>query len=249
MGYEANRRVETSARTFAIIERLGEVDRMGVSALADELEMSKGIVHNHLSTLRELGYVRKLDDGYQLSPQLLTLGLRARSNASLYRFADGLCSEFAAQLDAGVALCQHTDGDCTVIETYGIASTADLGVGTALPLGASLVGLVVALAGGRDRSPVEDTSTYDIETLRTSLDADGYATGPLSTERADDCVAAPVLDGNGECHGGVGVLLPPDQRDRVGEATGTLRDRIEARFDAGWAGTRSFATEKHSWMG
>ena len=36
--------------------------KLGVSALAAELNVSKGIVHNHLSTLRELGYVRKVGE-------------------------------------------------------------------------------------------------------------------------------------------------------------------------------------------
>lgn len=55
MDYEVNRRIATSARTFSIVEHLSAVDAAGVSTLADELDMSKGIVHNHLSTLRELG--------------------------------------------------------------------------------------------------------------------------------------------------------------------------------------------------
>jgi DNA-binding IclR family transcriptional regulator len=247
MGYEANRRVEASARTFAIVERLSEADRAGVSALAEDLGMSKGIVHNHLSTLRELGYVRKVDDDYQLAPRLLRVGLRARSNAALYRFAADLCEAFATQLDTGVVLCQHADGDCTVLDAYTLPSGSDLGAGTTFPLGGSLVGLVSALAG--DDAPADVDAAYDIATVRASLDAEGYAVGPLSPDHGD-CVAVPIVD-DGEVHGSVGVLLPADEgaRERVTEATASLRDRVEARFDSGWTGERSFATEKHSWVG
>lgn len=250
MAYEANRRVEASARTFAIVERLSETDSAGVSALAADLEMSKGIVHNHLSTLRELGYVRKLGDDYQLTPRLLGQGLRARSNARLYRYAADLCEEVAAHLDTGVVLCQHAADDCTVVDAAGLPPGADLGVGTTLPLAESLVGLVTLIAGNADEPPADAGTAYDFAGIRASLDADGYATGPLSPDHGG-CVAAPILDAAGDCHGSIGVVLPAGEqaRQRVTEATASLRDRIEARFDSGWAGERSFATEKHSWIG
>ncbi|MDS0282749.1 helix-turn-helix domain-containing protein [Haloarcula onubensis] len=251
MNYEANRRVETSARTFAIVERLSALDRVGVSALADELGMSKGIVHNHLCTLRELGYVRKVDDRYQLSPKLLGVGLRARSNAPLYRFGHDLCREFAGQADTGVALCQHTDGDCLVVDAYEVAPTTDLAVGTALGLSGSLVGLAIRLASGE--GGVDAAGEYDIDALRASFEAAGSVTGPFSTSHEQDGVAVPVLGTDGACHGGVGVLLPEghtdQRRQRLTEATRSLRTRIERRFDAEWPGERSFATEKHSWVG
>ena len=250
MNYEANRRVETSVRTFAIVERLSALDRAGVSALADDLEMNKGIVHNHLCTLRELGYVRKIDERYQLSPELLRVGLRARSNAPLYRFGHDLCREFATQVDAGVLLCQHTDSDCLVVDTYEVASTTDLAVGTTLPLSSSLVGVVIQLASRGD-SAVADG--YDIDELRASFDTAGCVTGQFSESHTHDSVAVPVLGTDGECHGGVGVVLSEghtdQRRQRLIEATRSLRDRIEGRFDSEWAGERSFATEKHSWVG
>jgi len=251
MGYEAKRRVETSARTFAIVERLSEGEGMGVSHLADELEMSKGIVHNHLSTLRELGYVRKTGDRYQLSARLLRVGLRARSNTELYRVADGLCAEFAEQLDTRALLCAHSDTVCTVVERYGSQRTTDIDIGTTFPLTDSLVGLVTLLAA-RDEEFDEASDSYDIAELRRSLKTVGYVTGPLSPDHDDYCVAVPILD-DGTCHGSVGVLLADGERDahlgRVTEATASLRDRIEQRFDGGWTGERSFATEKHSWIG
>jgi len=252
MGYEATRRVEASARTFAIVERLSESSRLGVSELADELDMSKGIVHNHLSTLRELGYVRQTEDKYQLSPRLLGVGLRARSNTELYRVAGGLCDEFAEQLDISAVLCCHGDTDCTVIQRYGDQSTTDIGVGTTFPLADSLVGLAIRLADSGDDGPVDGTGPYDVADLRRSLERFGYVTGPLSRAYDVSGVAVPILD-EGECRGGVAVLLADDERDQrldnVTGATASLRDRIEGRFDAGWTEERSFATEKHSWIG
>lgn len=253
MRYEANRRVETSARTFAIVEQLSLDDRVGVSSLADELGMSKGIVHNHLSTLRELGYVRKIGSEYQLSPQLLGLGLQARSNAQLYDVSHELCQEFASQLNTGVVLCQHTTSDCTVIDAYHLPPISNLAVGTELPLLQSLIGLVIQLTSNGDRSLSAGAGEYDTEELKQDLDATGYGTGPLSATHESYCVAFPIVAEDGECHGGIGIILTAEQRDQrlqqISEAASSLRERIERRFDSGWGGERSFATEKHSWIG
>lgn len=253
MNYEANRRVETSAKTFAIVERLSEIDRAGVSALAADLDMSKGIVHNHLSTLRELGYVRKLGDDYQLSPRLLQLGLQARSSTQLYRFGHELCREFASQLDSAVLLCQHTADDCTVIDAHGVPATMDIAIGTDLSLSRSLIGLAVQLTIPPTDGTVSSVPEYDLDHLRSTLDTAGYVTGDLSPEYDVDCIAVPLRDDDGECHGGMGVVLPEGEteqrRQRLAEAITSFRDRIERRFDSGWGEERSVATEKHTWIG
>lgn len=251
MDYEANRPVEASARTFAIVERLSTVEISGVSAIAGDLDMSKGIVHNHLSTLRELGYVTKVDDGYQLSPKLLAVGISARSNTPLYQFGSDIVAPFAEQFDVSVVVCQRSGGSCTVLDAYKIPPALDLGVGTELPIRESLVGLVQAV----EDSVVDpdNTAEYDVESVTEDLEADGYAVGRLATDRSTECIAVPILDEEGACRGSVGVLLPErygDQRlQRLCEATGSLRTRIEDRYEAGWTAERSFATEKHSWIG
>jgi len=251
MEYEANRRVETSARTFEIMEHLCQVDTAGVSALAAELGMNKGIVHNHLSTLRELGYVRKIDDSYELSPKQLAVGFRNRSNASLYQFGGDLVRSFAEQFDVGVLVCQRAGGECVVIDAYGVSERLDIATGAVLPLYDSLVGLVLALEDGTiDAVP---TTAFDIDSVQRSLDVADYAVGRLSGDVAADCVAVPVLDESGACRGCIGVVLPDDlgdqQRERISEAAGSLRHRIEDRFETGWTEERSFATEKHTWVG
>lgn len=251
MEYEANRPVEASARTFAIIERLSAGEASGVSALAADLDMSKGIVHNHLSTLRELGYVIKVDDGYTLSPKLLAVGIHARSNTPLYQFGTDLARPFADQFDVGVVVCQRSGSDCTVLDASNVPQTLDIAAGTALPLRESLIGLVQAIEDSV--VDIEDTVEYDLDSVTASLDTDGYAVGKLATDISIDCIAVPIADRDDACRGSVGVLLPKnyvDQRlQQLCEASSSLRTRIEDRFQAGWTAERSFATEKHSWIG
>ncbi|MUW13684.1 helix-turn-helix domain-containing protein [Halorubrum sp. CBA1125] len=253
MVYEANRRVETSVRTFAILEHLGDGGQTGVSELATELDMNKGIVHNHLSTLRELGYVQKINENYQLTPKLLAVGFQARSNAPLYQFATNICSDFANQLDVSVVLVQQSTTECTIIDTHNIPESSDLTVGTTMPSGSSLVGLVVRVASPHEIETNAETGQYDIEQIRSEIEMDGYSSGPITAELPTKCVAIPIVDDDGECHGSVGVLLPNSHQEerlqRITDETVTLRERIENRFNSGWTGERSFTTEKHTWVG
>jgi len=251
MTYEANRRVETSARTFGIVERLAAEGPMGVSALAADLDTSKGIVHNHLSTLREIGYVRLVGNEYELSAKMLTVGLQARANTALYRYADGLIEDFADRFDTGTVLFQRSDTACSVIAAHRIPPTLDLTLGTVLPVRDSLAGLVMLREDERDGDGVNTdyTATQSLETLTEY----GYAIGPIATDVAKRCIALPIVDDGDECHGCVGVILAdslPDHRlERITEAAVTLRERVESRHQSGWTTERSFATEKHAWIG
>lgn len=87
MPTDAKHPVKTTERTLEIVETLGEVGSAGVTELADRTGLGKSAVHNHLTTLREHGYVTRSDDGYRLSLKFLTLGGRVRSRHELYRIA------------------------------------------------------------------------------------------------------------------------------------------------------------------
>jgi DNA-binding IclR family transcriptional regulator len=250
MTYEANRPVKTSIRTFEIVEQLSRTDAVRVSELAAELETSKGIIHNHLSTLRELGYVRQADDGYQLSPKLLRVGFRTRSNSRLYTFAHDFLNAFASQFETGVVLVETAGSDCVVVDAHAVPDTAAVGVGTAIPNSTSIVGQ--AISALNDTTDQHASADDDTATLGHSLAEQGYTVGSLSEEVPLNCAAAPIVDDAGDCYGCLGVLLSEElsdqQRQRITEATVRLRERIETRFRSGWDDTRSFATEKHSWI-
>lgn len=80
--------VQATATTFAIIELLRDREEAGVTELATELDVSKSAVHNHLSTLSSLGYVRGNDGAYRLTHRFLRLGLTMRERNPVYRAAE-----------------------------------------------------------------------------------------------------------------------------------------------------------------
>lgn len=251
MTYEANRRVETSARTLRIIEHLSEVGSIGVSTLANELGLNKGIVHNHLSTLRERGYVRKIGGEYRLSPKMLTTGIRCRSNDELYLHSNELLADFANRHDRGVVLFVRAATECHVVSTYRVPTRHVLDTGVTVPVRQSLPGKVILEAetptGGGEPSPA-----HGDETIAHSLDSSGYVTGPLTPGLSSKLVVLPVIDGQANCHGAFGVLLHGGEEESrvqsIAESASALRERIETRFSPDKSSERSFATEKHSWL-
>lgn len=249
MTYEATRRVETSARTFTIIEHLDGVGPSRVSTIAADLDMTKGIVHNHLSTLRELGYVRKVDSQYQLSAKFLPLGQRTRTQSPLYRAAHSLLGPYAARLETGVVLYAPSGDESVVLDTHGLPASVDLDVGTTQPLTASLAGTVIRLESGLNE-PATD-SPYDLDSLASQLVDDGLGTGRLSISSSARACSVPITTDSGDCVGSLAVLLPAagESRDaEIRDSVDGLREQIERRLGETGSTERSFATEKHAWI-
>lgn len=252
MTYEANRRVETSVRTLRIVEHLSEVGPVGVSTLANELGLSKGIVHNHVSTLREEGYVRKIGDDYQLSPKMLTTGIRCRSNNDLYVHSNELLADFANRHDRGVVLLIRAATECHVVSTYQVPATHALDTGTTVPVRRSLPGIVILKTEAPTPDDIEISPIYKKREISHMLESSGYVTGPLTPESSSELVVLPVIDHQNDCHGAFGVLLHGGEDSArvqsVAESASALRERIETRLSPGEPSERSFATEKHSWL-
>jgi len=246
--YEATRRVETSVRTFCIVEHLNRAGPSRVSTIASDLEMTKGIVHNHLSTLRELGYVRKVDEQYQLSAKFLSLGHQIRTTSPLYRAAHDPLSSYAMRVDSDVALYGLAGRDAVVVDTHGPDASTNIVVGTAHPLTECLAGILILLAA--DEPEVSSETTYDLNRLASKLDADGYVVGRLSSKSPRSACGVPITTDTGDCLGGLVVLAASDdaQQDTIQRSILPLRERIERRLAEGEPTERTFATEKHAWV-
>lgn len=79
--------VNATKTSFELLEVLAVDGPFGVTALASRTDVSKGTVHNHLTTLRSLGYVKKVDDVYEVTFRTLAMGERTRERSKLYDVA------------------------------------------------------------------------------------------------------------------------------------------------------------------
>lgn len=78
--------IEATETSIRILERLVDAERrLGITQLASDLDLSKSVVHNHLSTLEQLGYVENRDGEYCPALRPLALGERTRAAMRVYQ--------------------------------------------------------------------------------------------------------------------------------------------------------------------
>jgi len=250
MGFEANRPVKTTVRTFDIIENLSQTEGIRISNLVDQVDASKSIVHNHLSTLRELGYVRKIGEEYQLSSKLLSTGFEARKRSRLFGASHTLCSNFANSFNTGVVLCEQTIHECIVTDVHNLTKEADITVGKSMAITESLPGLVAIIADS-DRVIPDSSNNYNLTKMCKSVAEQGYAIGPITPSNSLNCIGLPITDENDNCYGVLSTLMKPDiPQNKLSQLTDSgidLRIQIENRLDSSWQSTRSFGTVKNTW--
>lgn len=113
MGEKTTRATNTIQATeisFRIVEEIRRRNVAGVSALADELDLSKSTVHDHLTTLVDLGYVERAGSKYRLGLSFLTLGGNARQHEELYEVASTVVDELAAETEERVKIVVERNG-------------------------------------------------------------------------------------------------------------------------------------------
>jgi DNA-binding IclR family transcriptional regulator len=84
MGKTSQNMIQSDENLLDIVEILGENETMGVTELANEVGMSKGNVHAHLSSLNERGFVLNEDGSYRLGLEFFRYGIKSRNSYKAY---------------------------------------------------------------------------------------------------------------------------------------------------------------------
>lgn len=87
--------LKTPQVSLDIIEVLSELDKAGVSRIADELDKPPSTIHRHLATLHEKEYVTKDGGIYKLGLRFLKLGKEIKKREHLYELSDGYTKKAA----------------------------------------------------------------------------------------------------------------------------------------------------------
>ena len=222
MNETANHPVRTTEKTLRLIETLDTDGGLRLTELEDRLEMSKSGIHNHLSTLREHGYVVKQGHEYSLSLQFLSVGGHVRSRSPLYRHGRSKIDQLAA--DTGMLANLATEEGGRAVYLYqsrgNYAVSLDTHVGYRLPLHNIGIGKAILASLPRERvaaiieewglpEATENTIT-DRETLFEELSAireRGYATDDEERTEGLTCIGAPVLL-DGAVLGAISISAP-----------------------------------------
>jgi len=131
--------VQATATSLRIVEELYERDGGGVTELAGTLDVSKSAVHNHLSTLCALGYVKNSGGTYELTHRFLRIGFGTRERNPVYQAAQRRIRMLARNTSAVANLVVPEEANAVYLHRIG-ARNHPIPVGGSVRLHAAAAG-------------------------------------------------------------------------------------------------------------
>ena len=214
--------------TFRILEALAELDGAGVTELANHLGLTKGTVHNHLSTLRQRDYVVKNErDQYHLGLLFLDLAHHSRSRVKVFPLVKSEVDTLAEKSGelALFTVEEHGKGVCLYREHGESAVQTELYEGRRSGLHHSAVGkaIMAHLPDERvddiiaDGLSAETPNTItDPEELKRELEEireRGLAFNREETIPGLVGVGAPIMVPSGDVAGAISIIGPAKRLD------------------------------------
>jgi DNA-binding IclR family transcriptional regulator len=227
--------VQSASRTMELIEVLKREGGATIGDLAAELGVSKGTASNYVSTLREDGFVTKLDTGeYDIGLRVLDVCNKSVRERELFTEGKPKIDDLAADFEGvfTVMTPEHGYGYCLYSRTTSdLISKNRLAQGTRRYLHCNGPGL--AILSGMDRDTVEEiVDRYGLLSCDTGCEFDcplaKYARElPVERESLYDrlaaidekgfavtdhgqiaCLGVPIVASGETAVGSVGVLAP-----------------------------------------
>ncbi|WP_254546515.1 IclR family transcriptional regulator [Halomarina pelagica] len=249
------RTLKTVARAFDVVRALEELDGAGVTELAEHLDLSKSVVYNYLTTLRDEKFVVKEGDTYSLSLQFLLVGEYVRNQNVLYRIGKGEVEELAEKTGEYAHLSTEQHG--LSVNLYKVSGEKAVGsdyqtskLQRADYLHFSATGKAILAHLPRERvNWIVDTYGLPRKTEETITDRDalfaelehvrerGYALNDEEEIKGLQAVGAPVRNRHGRVLGSVSVSGPvkrmndPDYHRTVVESVVNAANVIEVNVN------------------
>lgn len=216
--------VKAVARNLQIIEAVQELGGAGVTELANQLDLPKSTVNDHLITLRNHNYLIKHDGRYQIGLQFLELGDNARSQTGMYKKARKEINTLAERTGELAHLSVEETCDGVIIyEAEGeISVTLDTYVGRRMKLHNTALGkAMLAYMPDLAVKDILDQQGMPKETDKTITDREelfdqlqtirerGYAVSTEERLEGLGCISAPIKRSNRAMpYGAVSVCAP-----------------------------------------
>jgi DNA-binding IclR family transcriptional regulator len=255
--------IQSVQRAVQILRELARSGRLGVTELAERLEVAKPTAHSMLRTLESEGLVvqDRESSKYALGPGLVHLGnayldgheLRTRSMT----WADGLATQVNEAVWVGVLTGDHVLVVHHAFRPEGAVQILE--VGATIPWNTCALGKAIVAFGpesleaellGGELAVLTGASVTDPMALGEQLAAvrrTGYAIEDQECALGDAGIAAPVLDRSGEVAGAIGVvgaverLLAEGAREEIAVAVRETARNLSRDLGAGRGYTRRAA--------
>lgn len=218
--------VAATETSFKIVETLIELDGAGTTEIANHMDTTKSTVYNHLQTLLNENYIVKENETYNVGLKFLRVGEHARNCHDVAQVGLTEIDKLADKTNemANLVVEEHGQG-VFLYRAKGIdAVHMDTHTGKRLPLHTTAFGKAI-LAHLPDEKVNEVIETHGLprHTERTITDRgtlyeelesirdQGYAFDREERLEGLRCVAAPIVNGDGQAIGAVSVSGPKDR--------------------------------------
>jgi IclR family transcriptional regulator, acetate operon repressor len=217
-------------RALDVLSLFGDDDvtDLGVTEVADRLDLSKSVVHRILSSLRVKGYVELDEDSrrYRLGPAILTLGLSYLDRLNVREVARDALRELVRRTDETATLSVRSNDHRVYVDqvTPGrdIKMVVQLGSAHPLHAGGSSKAMLAFLPEAERESyltsqtldaitPLTITSADDLRQELSAIRAQGYAVSLGERQAGAGSVAAPVFGHDGNVVGVISVCGPVER--------------------------------------
>lgn len=233
---------------FRVLEAVAELQPVGLSELAREVDLPKSTTQRMLTTLAEIGWLRPSSQGparWGLTYRALRLSRSVDGRSGLREVAMPRMSELQLATTETVHLAVP-DGDALVLLERLDTShrlRAFLALGTRIPFHASATGLAYlsALSDAELRERLSDelapqtaATLVDPEAVRANVDevrTRGWSINPGGLSEGITAVGAAILERTGQPVGAISVSGPssrmtPDRFAELGAAVASAALRI-----------------------
>lgn len=220
---EASNPVRALETSVSILEALKELDGAGVTELSNRLGMTKGAVHNHLSTLAERGFVVQEGDEYNVGLRFFEFGEYIRTSHKIFELAkpeiDNIVDDTG---ELGNLLVEEHGRGIYLYRAEGEnALSLDTGAGARVHLHNTALGKAILAFLPNQRVEViidrhgmpattENTITDfdDLQEELSEIQERGVAFDREERALGVKCVAAPVRTNTGRILGAISVAGP-----------------------------------------
>lgn len=219
----SNNTVSSVQRAFKILETIRNQGDISVTELAQQLDVSKSTVHNHLKTMEESGYIVKTDGSYRLGLRFLSFPDVLQKSNRLYQAAKDEVEELVDRTnERGQVLCEENGSGVYIYQQKTNRSiTTDTKVGSKVSLHSSAIGK--ALLAFQPQDKVDEiidrdglpahtkhtiTSRDELEQELERVREEGTAFDDEEGIEGLRCVAAPIRDSEGISVGAISISGP-----------------------------------------
>ena len=212
--------IQSLARGLAILEFMADSEGgLGVTEIAERLEVNKATASRMVATLAEHGYVEKAPDGrrYQLGPVIVKLSRSVINRTPLRDSARPSLNDLVEITGECAHLAIYARGQALYIDQVESEATLRVNaeVGQMAPLYCTALGKVL-LAYGDYPLPVEYekrtestiTSQSALQDELEKIKAQGYGTDDEEYDPEVRCIAVPVFGFSNKLAGAIGVSGP-----------------------------------------